>query len=374
MNGLSLFANVGIAETYLNDIGINIVVANELLENRCKFYKHCHPKTNVICGDIKDTNIYNKVIDVSKKANVSFIIATPPCQGMSLAGLKNPQDPRNSLVKYAIDAIIELKPKYALLENVVQQLKTWVEYNGKKITIPEYIEKRLGELYNINKDKIVNAMDYGVPQNRQRAIFLFSRKDNNYIWEFPKKHKRIITLEDAIGSLPSLDPLVKEEEKRCNFPEYDKKLAKAMKLSKYHVPKMTPWRQIEAMMHTPTGQSAFKNEVYFPKNSEGRKIKGGAFTYMRMDWKKPAPTVTMYNGSISSFTNVHPGRKLADGTFSDPRVLTLYELFIITSLPTNWNPPSWASENLIRQVIGEAIPPLLIKEIVSLIAKEENLC
>lgn len=372
MNGLSLFANVGIAETYLEDLGINIVLANELLENRCKFYKHCHPETDVICGDITNPGIYSNIIEKSIDRNIDFIIATPPCQGMSLAGTKNPLDPRNSLVKYAIDAILDLKPKYALLENVVQQLNTPIEYEGKLILIPEYIKKRLGQFYNINSEQKVNSMDYGVPQNRQRAIFLFARKDTNKVWEFPKKHEKIITLRDAIGDLPSVDPLIKEEDKRVYLKDYEDKLKNALKVSKYHTPKVTPWRQVEAMMHTPTGKSAFQNEYFYPRNIDGRKIKGGAFTYMRMDWDKPAPTVTMYNGSISSFTNVHPGRLLEDGTYSDARVLTLYELFIVTSLPKDWNPPSWATENMIRQVIGEAIPPLLIKEIVSEIAKEEK--
>ena len=372
MKGLSLFANVGIAETYLKDINVEIVVANELLSNRCKFYKHCHPTTNVICGDITDSTIYNQIIDAAHKEKIDFIIATPPCQGMSLAGTKNPLDPRNSLIKYAIDAIIDLKPKYALLENVVQQLKTPIEYNNKRLLIPDYINERLGEFYNINTNPIINTMDYGVPQNRQRAIFLFARKDTNKQWKFPKKHNKIVTLNDAIGDLPSLDPLIKEENMRYIFPDYEKKKKEGLAISKYHYAKMVPWRQVEAMMHTPTGKSAFQNEVYYPKNIDGRKIKGGAFTYMRMDWNKPAPTVTMYNGSISSFTNVHPGRKLKDGTYSDPRVLSLYELFIVTSLPKDWDPPEWASENFIRQVIGEAIPPLLIKEIVKEIIKGEE--
>ncbi len=372
MKGLSLFANVGIAETYLDEMNINIVIANELLENRCKFYKHCHPDADVICGDITKSNVYNKIITEAKNKKIDFIIATPPCQGMSLAGTKNPLDPRNSLIKYAIDAILDLKPKYALLENVVQQLKTPIEYEGKTILIPEYIKKKLEKDYNINSNQVINAMDYGVPQNRQRAIFLLSRKDTNKKWEFPEKKKKIVTLRDAIGDLPSLDPLIKEEKMRNMLPDYEMKREKGLKVSKYHYAKMAPWRQVEAMMHTETGKSAFQNEVYYPKNIEGRKIKGGAFTYMRMDWDKPAPTVTMYNGSISSFTNVHPGRKQKDGTYSDPRVLSLYELFIITSLPKDWNPPEWASENLIRQVIGEAIPPLLIKEIVSEIMKESD--
>ena len=82
---------------------------------------------------------------------------------------------------------------------------------------------------------------------------------------------------------------------------------------------------------------------------------------MRMDWDKPAPTVTMYNGSISSFTNVHPGRLLEDGTYSDPRVLSLLELFRVTSLPDNWNIPDKASSNVLREVMGEGVPPRLLE-------------
>ena len=62
---------------------------------------------------------------------------------MSLAGNKNPLDPRNSLIKYAIDAILDIKPKFALLENVVQQIKTPIEYNGEKMLIPDYIKKKI---------------------------------------------------------------------------------------------------------------------------------------------------------------------------------------------------------------------------------------
>lgn len=75
----------------------------------------------------------------------------------------------------------------------------------------------------------------------------------------------------------------------------------------------------------------------------------------------------MYNRTIGSQNNVHPGRyigKDSDGydLYSDARVLSIYELMIITSLPHNWNIPEWASEHLIRQVIGEGIPPLLVKK------------
>jgi DNA (cytosine-5)-methyltransferase 1 len=77
----------------------------------------------------------------------------------------------------------------------------------------------------------------------------------------------------------------------------------------------------------------------------------------------------MANGSISSQNNVHPGRLLPDGTYSDARVLSLLEIFRLTGLPDNWNPPDWASDNIIRHVIGEAIPPHLVKNIFKGITK-----
>ena len=119
------------------------------------------------------------------------------------------------------------------------------------------------------------------------------------------------------------------------------------------------------MMHTPTGQTARKNEVFFPKKPDGSMVGGAPRTYMRMDWNKPAPTITSYNHTISSFQNVHPGNKIP-GTelYSDARVLTVFELMRVTTLPDDWAIPYWATESLVRTVIGEGVPPLAVKKIV----------
>ena len=80
-----------------------------------------------------------------------------------------------------------------------------------------------------------------------------------------------------------------------------------------------------------------------------------------MHWDKPSRTVTQNNGVISSLCCVHPGRE-ENGLFSDPRVLTIHELMIVSSIPKSWRIPDWANENLIRKVIGEGIPPLMVKK------------
>ena len=372
IKGLSLFANVGIAETYLKDVGVDIVVANELLPERAKFYKHVYPECEVITGDITKKEVADKVIKESEKRNVEFIIATPPCQGMSLAGNKDPNDARNFLITYAVDIFKVLKPKYILIENVVQSLSTEVTYNGKKMLIPEMIDSELGNDYIINKNHIMNTEKLGVPQKRLRALFLMVRKDIGIEWNIPTKKEPIVTVRDAIGDLPSLDPFIREEEYRKYFPDYEKKRKAGLKISKWHYARPHVWRNVEVMMHTPTGCSAKKNPVYYPKNNQGKMVGGSGSTYMRMDWDKPAPTVTTYNHTISSFHNVHPGRLLPDGTYSDPRVLTVFELMRITTLPDNWNIPNWATESLVRVVIGEGIPPLAIKKVVAELHLEDR--
>ena len=368
LKGLSLFANVGVAETYLSQLGIEIVVANELEPKRAEFYSHLYPNTNMIVGDITDKKISDKIVETSINEKVDFLIATPPCQGMSLAGKMDKFDKRNQLIYYAIEIIKKIKPKYILLENVPQLLKTKIKVGNDIISIPEYIHKELDNYYNFANQNLVSAMDYEVPQMRKRNIFLLSRKDMNYIWQMPNKKERI-TLKDAIYDLPSVDPLLKEglEETIKLFPDYLEKKEKAEKISKFHRPPVHAKKHVIAMMHTPSGCTAFDNIEYYPKKDDGTRVNGHYNTYRRYDWNKPARTITQNNGVISSLCCVHPGKpyiKNNETLYSDPRCLTLYELFIVFSLPKDWNVPDWADERFIRQVIGEGIPPMLIKNIV----------
>ena len=377
VKAMSLFANVGIAETYFDELGVDVVVANELVEKRGEFYKHLYPNVNMITGDITDDKIFETVVQNAINEKVEFVIATPPCQGMSCAGRKDPKDPRNFLIYYAVEAIKKIKPRFVLIENVTMQQHTQILYNGEYIFIPDYVERELGVEYKINQNRIINTMDYGVPQSRQRYIYLMSRNDENIEWEFPEKEAHIITMEEAIGCLPSLDPNIREKEEMWRFPEYEEKKNVGLKVSKWHYPPVHSWRQVEWMIHTPSGTSAFKNEKYYPM-TKGRRVKGAPRTYMRMFWEKPATTIMQNSGVISAFSTVHPGRCIIDSdideerVYSDARALTIYELLILSSLPLNWNIPEWADDILIRKVIGEGIPPILIKKAVESLIEGGN--
>lgn len=371
LKGLSLFSNVGIAETYLNEIGIDILLANELVEDRANFYKHLYPDTNMITGDITNHIIFDSIIRISKESNIDFIIATPPCQGMSLAGKRDPKDIRNQLIYYAIKAIKEINPKYILLENVPQQLKTKIIFNEKEMLIPEYLHSELSRNYYFAKQNVVSARDYGVPQMRKRNIILLTRKDMKYKWEIPPPNNKEYTLRDVLWNLPSLDPILSEGEKETLklFPDFYKKKEIALSVSKWHYPPKHSKKLVITMMHTPSGKTAFDNISYYPKKNDGTRVNGHYNTYRRHSWDKPSRTITQNSGVISSLCCVHPGKAIVESDddseriYSDPRCLSIYELMIISSLPKNWNIPLWASDKLIRSVIGEGIPPLLIKQI-----------
>ena len=344
MKGLSLFASSGIGETYLSRIGIDIQVANELIEKRAALYRKLHPECNMICGDISDKDIFDQIIESSQ--GIEFLLASPPCQGMSVAGKNRQQDTmieddRNFLINYVFQAIELLQPKFVMIENVPALLKFQLPYKGNPCTVLEILNNKFGNKYKI-EGKVVDASDYGVPQTRLRAIIKMYPFDCS--WNWPDTVEKKTTVREAIGNLPSL-----EAGESSNI--------------KWHFARKHDKRHIEWMKHTATGTSAFSNEVFYPQKDDGSRIKGYESSYRRIKWDEPAPTITIRNDAISSQRNVHPGRLQEDGTYSDARVLTPYELMVLTSLPSDWNIPDDTPEILIRQVIGESIPPLMVEKI-----------
>lgn len=374
LRGLSLFANVGIAEALFSEINVDIKVANELIEERARFYQEVYPQTDMICGDITDDSIRDEIVKRALENDVNFIIATPPCQGMSVAGNRDDKDPRNQLIYYTIDVIHRVKPAFIMLENVPRQLTTKIRINDEIVAIPDYIHRELGAEYSFNKNTLAKAKDFSIPQLRERNIFLLVKKSLNISWEFPAKGREV-TLEEAIGHLPSLDPQLREGMELTHeiFPEYDKKCEAGLRVSKWHYPPTHPWRHVEWMMHTPTGMSAIYNKVYYPQKKDGTEIKAHHNHYRRMRWDMPSRTITMYNNYISTLASVHPGRPYRkDGTvlYSDPRALSVYELLIVMSIPTDWPIPEWANESMLRMVIGEGIPSKMARDIVNALVSE----
>lgn len=412
-NVLSLFSSAGIGELGLKKAGMKILVSNELLPERAALYQENYPDVKMICGDIWK---YKKEIVQAwnqKSEEEPFLIyATPPCQGMSSNGAgkllreyregrRAKEDPRNRLIIPTMDIVVELRPHWLLLENVGTMSQTVIsDENGAYVNIIEYIKKRLGNDY-IGKAEIVNCADYGIPQTRKRLITIFTR-DKEGIKYFNKKktllppktntekgdlfHHPWVTLRQAIGDLP---PLSAEPGKNEN-----------KEFNPYHIVPVIDKEKLFWIEHTPEGETAFNNQCCNPKcmyqgnavhgsnyrsgihqsnkttpiyceecgcllprptvvdskTGERRLIRGFDTAYRRMEWDKPASTLTQKMHSIASDRKIHP---------SQNRALSLYEAMIIQTISHysyrfSINDKS-ISRNMICQIIGESVPPFLIE-------------
>ncbi len=353
MNALSLFSSAGIGEYYLREIGIDVVLANELVPIRAETHRILYPSCEVINADIVLEDTQKEIVSKSRDKEIEIMIITPPCQGVSTVGKNKSEksifkDPRNYLILSALNIVDSIKPKYFLIENVPRFQEMRLPYENQEMSLEQLLRMKYGQEYHVTCD-ILNAADYGVPQTRYRVVYRVWKK--GYTWELPKKERQI-TLREAIGDLPSLEAGEKSDIKN-------------------HYARKHALNHIECMRYTPTGKSAFENQEHYPKKMDGAKIKGYGNTYKRMRWDYPAPTITMRNEIISSQENVHPGRKRTDGLWSDARILTLRELLIVSSLPGDLDRPENISETQFRQLVGEGIPPKMSKKILEGIKSEK---
>lgn len=336
--GISMFSSAGIAETYLHKVNVNIVLANELVPERARYYSHFYPKVDMVVGDIMSEDVFFTYLDKAEKVAPKFLLATPPCQGMSSLGKKDyVEDERNYLIFSVLKVIDALDLDIVVIENVPKFLKLFFPFRGQYLGIVDILKAKYSSRYQIVSN-VVNAKDYGVPQSRPRAMIMMYKRC--YEWSLPQSEKEI-TLREAIGHLPSLE-------------------AGEHSPIKYHYALKHSAMHIDVMAHTPEGCSAMKNPVFFPRKKDGTKVSGFHNTYSRMHWDLPCAAITTNSGMISGHNNVHPGRKRPDGTYSDARVLTLLELMIVSSLPEDWYLPVDYKETVVRTLIGEAVPPLLL--------------
>lgn len=168
---ISLFSGSGGLDFgFLSTNKYEIVIANDFNENACKTYAY-NIGNHILCCDISK---------LEKPHNADVLIGGPPCQGFSTANpSRSFDDPRNQLFKEYSKIIKEVKPKLFLMENV----SGMVTMNKGKVY--KLIKKELSDCGYVLYDKILNAKDYGTPQNRQRIIIIGVRNDINLEFEFP---------------------------------------------------------------------------------------------------------------------------------------------------------------------------------------------
>ena len=199
--GIDLFAGAGGMSLGFEQAGFDIAAAVEIDPIHCATHEYNFPDAATICASVIDlsgdeirrrANLGNRDIDV--------VFGGAPCQGFSLMGKRVFDDPRNQLVFHYVRIVRELNPKYCVFENVKGLTL------GKHAQFLEELITALGDAgYDVlTPYRVLNAADYGVPQDRRRLFLVGTRKglkSPNY----PEPHHNRITVDEAIGDLPNAD-------------------------------------------------------------------------------------------------------------------------------------------------------------------------
>lgn len=321
---IDLFCGCGGLTLGMKQAGFEVIGAVDNDHLAVETYKANHEDVEVWEEDITTLTVgeVKKRLNL-KEGELDLLAGCPPCQGFStmrtLNGGKRIRDGRNKLIEDFQRFVEELLPKAVMMENVPGLRK------NKRFKSLCRILKKLG--YIVNHD-VLNAADYGVPQRRRRLILLAGKGKKI---EFAKKTKKK-TVAHAIKDMPrqseSGDPLHDYKERRS---EKVKRLIK-------RIPKDGGSRK----------DLGKRYQLKCHKRCDGFKD-----VYGRMAWKKPAPTIT------SGCTNPSKGRFLHP---EKNRAITLREAALLQSFPKDYKFNVSIGKGKIAELIGNALPPLFIKE------------
>ena len=190
----SLFAGAGGLDLGFKQAGYNILWANDFNKDACATYKLHSPETEVVQGDISK-------IGSEDLPDSDVFLGGFPCQGYSVGGNRVIDDPRNKLYKEFVRIVKDKQPLCFIGENVKGILTM-----GKGEVLKQIIQDFSDTGYDVYY-QLLNAKDYGVPQNRERVIITGFRKDLDITsFKIPEYTGRAVTIGEALSVLPSPDP------------------------------------------------------------------------------------------------------------------------------------------------------------------------
>ena len=319
------------------------VVALDFNEKAANTFKMNMPEADVITGDITSDNIKKEIIKKSLENGVNMIIGGPPCQGFSMKGKKlGLEDPRNYLFLEYLHFVEELQPEVFVIENVKSLLSTaggWF-----KDEILTYIEK-LG--YKVSYG-ILNAKRFGVPQARERAIFICSKSRDISL---PEGTDEIVTVRDAISDLAYLKSAEGDFEMEYTTEpqsEYQNKMRKDSVRLYNHKASAHSEVALQKLAMIP----AEKGKEYLPEELWGKQKFNT--TWGRLVWDTVSPTIDTRFDTPSNGTNSHPELNRAITPREAARIQSFDDKFVF-----------YGSKFYIRTQIGNAVPPLMAEAIAN---------
>lgn len=349
---IDLFAGVGGLSLGFEKKGFDVVLANEYDASIAASYIANHKNTKMIVGDITSLDLEDTFGKLA--GTIDVVIGGPPCQGFSQKGQrKTIHDERNFLFKYYVSVVELVNPKYFVMENVPNLLTAEGGYFRHEI---EELFNKLG--YSLEYG-VLNASDYGVPQNRRRAVII--GKLNGDAPKLPVPKRNDVTIWDAISDLAYLESGEGSEEQEYKYPaesDYEKMLRiDSSKLFNHRATKHSPLALERLALIPPNAGREVLPEEHLTKS-----IYSGTWTRMKKD--EISVTITTRFDTPSSGKFTHPFLN---------RAITVREAARIQSFPDNFH--FVGNKGSQMKQVGNAVPPLLaaaIAEVIMNDIKEET--
>nr|WP_211319945.1 DNA (cytosine-5-)-methyltransferase [Flavobacterium aquicola] len=318
---LELFAGAGGLAVGMEKAGLKCVALNEIDKHACATLRNNRPKWNVLEGDIKNfifSEYYNQV---------DVVTGGFPCQAFSYAGKRlGFEDARGTLFYEFARVIKEVNPPICIGENVKGLLN---HDNGKTLQGMISILDEIG--YNVVPVQVLKAINYKVPQKRERLILVGIRKDINLKYEYPKPYKKIYNLSDALKKGELFESNV-HKSSGAKYPESKKSVLDL-------VPPKGYWRDLPIDI-----QKDFMGASFYL---------GGGKTGMarRIGWDEPCLTLTC-----------SPAQKQTERCHPDEtRPFTVREYARIQTFPDDWQFSGPMAQQY--KQIGNAVPVNLGREV-----------
>jgi DNA (cytosine-5)-methyltransferase 1 len=328
---IDLFSGCGGLTQGLKNAGFQVLVGCEIRQEARYAYSLNHSEVTLY-PDVRELSGETVLNELSiQRGELDLLAACPPCQGFSSMRTKNKEiasDPRNELIFEVARLVIELQPKAVLIENVPRLLK-----DGRLNVFKEM----LGKEY-VFTEGVLDAKDFSVPQRRKRMILIGSRCGKI---ELPKAATQIITVEEAIGSLPAPDTKHKRPLHRIR----QKFTGKVME-------------RIKSVHHS---RSDLPEHLILECHK--RYPQGFRDVYGRMKCDDVAPTITRSSHNPSKGRFIHP--------FED-RGMTIYEIMLLQGFPRRYKLPEGIGIGKLSSLLGEAFPPPMAEAQASQIHKHLN--
>lgn len=377
---VDLFAGAGGMTLGFEQAGFDVLAAVEIDPIHCATHEFNFPFWNILCKSVVDaTGEEIRRSDLIGEREIDVVFGGPPCQGFSLIGKRFLDDPRNSLVFHYIRLVVELQPKFFVLENV-----KGMTIGKHKDFIAEIINQFEQKGYKINKNyQVLNAAEYGVPQNRERLFLLGYRHDlelPNYPIPFtkPAKQKKLSltnelpsspTVWDALKDLPEIENYAELSKKDWAFADFGKPSDYGSQLrglcdldNDYSFERKYDSRMLTSSLRTEHSLESIKR---FESTTYGKTEPISRF--YKLDPEGVCNTLragTPSNrGAFTSPRPIHP---------FTPRCITVREAARLHSYP-DWFRFHVTKWHGFRQ-IGNSVPPLLAKAVASEIIKQLHIC